>query len=255
MSEIDQFQWFIDRGIINEVIRIIKSGKESNIYLTVRRKNERDIYVIGKYHLDRTHRNFKREQSYRSGWQYLNKSNQRAVKKMSKYGQKYIQKRWVSEEWETLRTLWKANASVPTPVITNDNIILMTLIGDPDNPAPKLSEITLTRDQWDEAFHQIMDNVRIMTKLYIVHGDLSPYNILYWDDKVWVIDFPQAVDLEKNTNGAELLYRDLKNVCDFFERKGVVHDPGTLFRELLGMNYERGKTYLELMVLNGISSS
>ena len=96
----------------------------------------------------------------------------------------------------------------------------------------------------------MMDNVRIMTKNFLVHGDLSAYNILYQDGKIWVIDFPQTTDLEKNTNGADLLYRDLKNVCNFFARKGVVRDPETLFKELLNMEYEQGKSYLELMVLN-----
>ena len=127
----------------------------------------------------------------------------------------------------------------------------MTLIGTHDNPAPKLSEIELSEEGWLDAFNQVMDNVRIMTKQFLVHGDLSPYNILYWEDKVWIIDFPQTTDLEKNTNGADLLYRDLKNVCDFFARKGIIHEPENLFKELLGMEYEEGKSYLELMVLNG----
>lgn len=252
MSGFEGFGWFIERGIINEVIRIIKSGKESEIYLTVRRKNGREIYVVGKMHLSREHRGFKREIMYRSGWHFFNKENQRAVKKMTRYGRQYIEARWIAEEWEALRTLWKAKASVPTPVITHENIILMTYIGDVDHPAPKLSEVQLSRDQWDDAFHQVIDNQRIMLKHFLVHGDLSPYNILYWEGKVWFIDFPQTVDLEKNTNSVDLLYRDLKNVCTFFNRKGVNHDPHALFEELLEMKYEPGKTYLELMVLNDI---
>ena len=95
-----------------------------------------------------------------------------------------------------------------------------------------------------------MDNVRIMTKNFLVHGDLSAYNMLYQDGKLWVINFPQTTDLEKNTNWVDLLYRDLKNVCIFFRRKGVDHEAETLFKELLNMEYEQGKTYLELMVLN-----
>ncbi len=244
------FDQFINRGVINEVVRIIKSGKEAEIYLTVRHKEDRDIYVVGKVHLDKVHRNFKNEHMYRAGWQMVGKANQRAIDRMTKYGQKYIQNRWVMEEWNAMRTLWKAGASVPTPVTLNDNVILMTLIGTHDNPAPKLSEIELTEEGWLDAFNQVMDNVTIMTKNFLVHGDLSPFNILYWEDKVWIIDFPQTVDIEKNTNGTDLLYRDLKNVCDFFARKGVVRDPETLFKELLGMEYEEGTSYLELMVLN-----
>jgi RIO kinase 1 len=244
------FDQFINRGVINEVVRIIKSGKEAEIYLTVRHKEDRDIYVVGKVHLDKKHRNFKNEQVYRSGWQMVGKANQRAIDRMTKYGQQYIQKRWVMEEWNTLRTLWKAGASVPTPVTVNDGVILMSLIGTHDNPAPKLSDIELSEEGWLGAFNQVIRNVKIMIKHFLVHGDLSPFNILFWEGTVWVIDFPQTVDIEKNINGTDLLYRDLKNVCDFFARKGVNRNPGTLFKELLGMEYEEGKSYLELMVLN-----
>ncbi len=119
------FDQFINRGVINEVIRIIKSGKEAEIYLTVRHKKDRDIYVVSKVHLDKKHRNFKNEQVYRAGWQMVGKANQRAIDRMTRYGQQYIQKRWVMEEWNALRTLWKEGASVPTPVTVNDGVILM----------------------------------------------------------------------------------------------------------------------------------
>jgi RIO kinase 1 len=250
MSVSDKFQYFIDRGIINEVIRVIKSGKESEIYLAVRWKKGKDIFVAGKVHLERAHRNFRREILYRSGWNIKERTSRKAVKNMTRYGQIYIQNRWVSEEWNAMRTLWKEGASVPTPIIQHYNIILMTLIGDGGEAAPKLAEVELTRDEWEDAFHQMMDNVRIMTKNFLVHGDLSAYNMLHQDGKLWVIDFPQTTDLEKNTNGADLLYRDLRNVCNFFARKGVDHDPETLFRDLLNMEYEQGKSYLEMMVLN-----
>jgi RIO kinase 1 len=65
-----------------------------------------------------------------------------------------------------------------------------------------------------------------------VHGDLSPFNVLYWRGGVKIIDFPQAVDARFNPNAFFLLRRDLENVCHYFERFGVAADPDRLAGQL-----------------------
>ncbi len=52
-----------------------------------------------------------------------------------------------------------------------DSAILMDYIGNEATPAPLLLG---AEDR--------------------VHGDLSPYNILYWDEQITIIDLPQMVD-------------------------------------------------------------
>ena len=63
----------------------------------------------------------------------------------------------------------------------------------------------------------------------LVHGGLSPYYILVWEGKAWIIDLPQAVDLYRNDGAMGLLYRDLSNVADYFSDRGVESDASDLF--------------------------
>jgi RIO kinase 1 len=75
------------------------------------------------------------------------------------------------------------------------------------------------------AFDAVMRNIELMLKLNLVHGDLSSHNILWWQGRAVIIDFPQAVDPRFNNNAHEFLRRDLGNVCDYFGRQGVEADP------------------------------
>ncbi len=69
---------------------------------------------------------------------------------------------------------------------------------------------------------------------HVVHGDLSPYNVLYWQGRPVIIDFPQAVDARENPNAQMLLARDVANVCRYFARQGVDCDPVAIADELWG---------------------
>jgi RIO kinase 1 len=66
----------------------------------------------------------------------------------------------------------------------------------------------------------------------VVHGDLSPFNVLVWEGRIWVIDFPQAVDPRKNRHAESLLARDVIRICDHFARRGAVRDGEGFARDL-----------------------
>ena len=72
-----------------------------------------------------------------------------------------------------------------------------------------------------------------LTRTGTVHADLSPYNLLWWRDRLWMIDFPQAVDLLQNPHGFDLLHHDVITMTTWFTRKGVPCDGEALFAELL----------------------
>jgi RIO kinase 1 len=55
----------------------------------------------------------------------------------------------------------------------------------------------------------------------VVHGDLSAYNVLVWDDRITVIDLPQAVDVRTNRHARGLLERDVVRIYDHLERYGA----------------------------------
>jgi len=65
------------------------------------------------------------------------------------------------------------------------------------------------------------------------HGDLSAFNLLWWEGELVFIDFPQAVDLATNPSGLDFLHRDVLNVCRWFARRGVERDAEEVFADLL----------------------
>ena len=67
--------------------------------------------------------------------------------------------------------------------------------------------------------------------------DSGDVNILWWDDRLWFIDFPQASDIAHNPHALDFLHRDLHNICAWFNRKGVGCDPEALFAELLAVTF------------------
>ena len=71
----------------------------------------------------------------------------------------------------------------------------------------------------------------------LVHGDLSPYNLLLADDRLVVIDLPQLVDLVANPQGFDLLHRDCLNVASWFVRRGLAVDAEELFGDLVAAAY------------------
>ena len=77
-----------------------------------------------------------------------------------------------------------------------------------------------------------MRNVELFLYRNVIHGDLSPYNILVWDGQATLIDLPQAVDPRKNRHARGLLERDLYRVCEHFERFGVRRSAGQLTADL-----------------------
>lgn len=118
------------------------------------------------------------------------------------------------KEFQALRLAFEHNVAVPKPISQNRHAIVMGII-----EGAELS-------QWKEledpvkVFEEILVNVK---KAYleagIIHADLSDYNIIVQPDMhVLIIDWPQYVT-RKHPNAQDLLFRDIKNVVDFFVRK------------------------------------
>jgi RIO kinase 1 len=110
---------------------------------------------------------------------------------------------------------------------------MLEYLGDDDGAAPRLVNADLDRTGVAEMFEQAVRALKLMTGARIVHADLSPYNLLVWDGRLYVIDLPQAVDIAVNPNGYEFLHRDVVNLLTWFRRKGVDCDPDEVFATLL----------------------
>ena len=227
------FEHFLDEGLIEKVIRPIKSGKEASVYLV--RANPRTtgetLAALKVFHPpDR--RAFRDEGIYRDGEFIKPRRVRVAVEKRTTFGKVVAAAIWVDREWEMLKTLSAAGADVPRPIMRSDRGLLMTYIGDEDDAAPQLRSYRPDPDEAEELLRQVIRNVELFLYRNVIHGDLSPYNILVWDGQVTLIDLPQAVDPRKNRHARALLERDLHRVCEHFERFGVRRSAGELTADL-----------------------
>jgi RIO kinase 1 len=83
-------------------------------------------------------------------------------------------------------------------------------------------------------YEYVLSQIEKIVKAGLVHSDLSPYNILFFN-KPYIIDFSQAVPL-KHVLAKEFLRRDIKNINLYFEKLGTkVKDEEELFNNLSGM--------------------
>jgi RIO kinase 1 len=122
---------------------------------------------------------------------------------------------------------------VPFPVSNEGDAILMEYVGSREEAAPRLAQYRTDRSGLRDLFDQVRAGVLALALAGVVHADLSPYNVLVWEGRVWLIDLPQAVPYLANLDATDLLHRDCTNVCAWFVRKGLEVDAEDLFVEAL----------------------
>jgi RIO kinase 1 len=88
----------------------------------------------------------------------------------------------------------------------------------------------------------------IMLQHNIVHGDLSAYNIMYWEGKIYIIDFPQVVNIKENRHAREILTRDVMRVCEYFQNLGLKINPERLANRLWRGFGKKAENQEELLV-------
>ncbi|HSO13364.1 MAG TPA: RIO1 family regulatory kinase/ATPase, partial [Anaerolineales bacterium] len=128
---------------------------------------------------------------------------------------------WIAYECKTLEKLYEAGADVPKPYAMLKNSIMMEYIGDEGNAAPTLNTVSLDRDEARQLFDRVIFNLNLLLQNERIHGDLSAYNILYWDGDIRLIDFPQVVHPEMNPSAWTIFLRDVTRVCQYFNSQGI----------------------------------
>lgn len=238
--------WLIDGPFEDRTLGVLKSGKEAEVFLVERRDTSRACLLAHKRFRPRhpkkgelrelgfTHGAiYRHDKVYRAGWN-LNSRDKRAVETGTHYGQEVRERLWPANEFTMLQRAWAAGASVPFPVGRTDDGILMELIGDFDEVAPRLVQARLDGEELRLARDQLLADVGRLASAGIVHADLSVYNLLWWRGRLVIIDFPQAVDAATNLEAPNLLHRDLANVATWFARRGVPVDVERTFADLVG---------------------
>jgi RIO kinase 1 len=232
VSQEAAFDEFFSNGYITHIIRPLSSGKEATVSLCRATETVGGGLFAMKVYRERDHRSFKNDTAYKAGRVILNGHDRRAVAKKSAYGREFESAWWTGREWEVLQQFHEIGADVPRPVAAGDGAILMEYIGDEEHSAPQLRHVRLSQGEGKEILDRLLWNVELALRHNLVHADLSPYNVLWWEGEATIIDLPQAVDPRSNPNAPELLARDVENICRHFERYGVRSNAGAIARGL-----------------------
>lgn len=102
--------------------------------------------------------------------------------------------------------------------------MLIRLIGTEDTPAPRLSDASLTPEEARSAWQQAVQGMADLLRPGDVHGDYSTYNLLWWENTLTIIDFPQLTT-RTNPHFGQLLRRDAENLATSFRKHGL-HETG-----------------------------
>lgn len=202
-------QPLIDDGIIDEVIRSLKSGKEATVYIVRSATEQR----CAKVYRDMAQRSFQQRSRYQEGRKVRGSRQARAIGKKTRYGRKEEESSWKNAEVSALYQLTAAGVRVPRPYGYFNGVLIMELITDAaGRAAPRLGEVELTAAQACEYHSFLIKQVVRMLCVGLIHGDLSAYNVLVGSDGPVIIDLPQAVNASGNNGALPMLERDLNNI-------------------------------------------
>jgi len=202
-------QALIDDGVIDEVLRPLKSGKEAAVYVV----RSGDEVRCAKVYKDMAQRSFQQRVQYQEGRKVRGSREARAIGKATKYGRKQQETAWKNTEVDALYQLRDAGVRVPEPHGYYHGVLVMELVTDTDGfSAPRLGEVELTAEQAREFHAVLMRQVVLMLCCGLIHGDLSQYNVLVGPDGPVVIDFPQVVSAAGNNAARRMLLRDVNNL-------------------------------------------
>ena len=210
----------LNKGIIESLVGIISAGKEANVYLGYY-KNHIEI-AIKVYKIDKQIAKWMNE--YLIGDPRFSRL---------KNNIRYIINAWAKKEFKNLKRARLNGIPVPNPIAVKDNVLIMEFIGMQGTPAPRLKEIEIKGDI-NFYYHQMIQIIKdLYKKAHLVHADLSEFNILYWQEKLTVIDMSQSV-LSDHPKARYYLARDIKNINLYFQKKGIqVIPPDVIYEEVI----------------------
>src|SRR6201996_5594523 len=227
MKTPSSLQPLIDDGVIDEVVRSLKSGKEATVYL-VRSGGQ---LRCAKVYRDMGQRSFQRRAQYQEGRKVRGSRQARAMSKSTRFGRKEQEAAWKNAEVDALYQLIGAGVRVPRPFGYFNDVLIMELVSDAEgNPAPRLGEVELSPELAREYHRVLIRQIVRMLGVGLIHGDLSEFNVLVAPDGPVIIDLPQVVNAAGNNGALAMLERDVNNI------RGTL---GRFAPELLETQYAR----------------
>ena len=212
---------FGSQGLITDVLGPIGSGKEATVYSCVAHPTVGVERLAAKVYRSDRFKAFRGIGGYAGTRGHRDTRSTRAMQTGTAVGRRMAHHEWVGWEWEVLCRVHDAGADVPEPLARSADAILMEHIGDGAGPAPKLRAVALDADAARGALERLLRNVEIFLDCHLVHGDLSEYNILWWEGRPWVIDVPQSVDARSHGDAFQYLSRDVANLERCFRAHAI----------------------------------
>jgi RIO kinase 1 len=202
-------QPLIEDGVIDEVVRSLKSGKEATVYVV--RAGER--VLCAKVYRDMGQRSFQKRAQYQEGRKVRGSRQTRAIGKSTRFGRKEQEAAWKNAEVDALYQLVAVDVRVPRPYGYFNDVLLMEMVTDAaGDPAPRLGEVDLSAETALEYHAFLIRQVVRMLAIGLIHGDLSEFNVLVGQDGPVIIDLPQVVNAAGNNGALAMLQRDVNNL-------------------------------------------
>jgi len=233
-------------GWFDTVLYRVRSGKEAAVYCCEAKPSTGLDLIAAKVYLPPGSRAVKYYENYTHGhesipdedinpqpiqgrWRKMQRSDQQRRKEIA----------WVRHEYQIHQTLYNAGAKTPQPLALNDNAILTSYVGDRRLPAQTLLRVKVKPLDAGKLFMQLLDQIALFLSQDLIHGDLSPHNVLMWHGDFTIIDLPQAVNAQTHPEAFSLLHRDIDRLCKHFQRFKLEADPKP-FAETMWTQYIQG---------------
>jgi RIO kinase 1 len=208
----------VHRGLFSTIDYPISTGKEGGVF---RATAEDGLRAVKIYRIGNT--------TFRNLPPYAMEQLRREASARN-YGGLVLA--WTRREHTILGRLVESGVRAPRPYGHYRNVLVMEFIGSAEGAAPRLKDTPIedATALYEELVREIGGMVR---KARLVHGDLSPYNVLYHEDRVVLIDVAQAVPVE-HPAARGLIERDLANFSKFLERLGHRVSPAQFLEDVGG---------------------
>jgi RIO kinase 1 len=238
-EHLGQFQ---KNHLILDVVRRVKAGKEATVYACSGHPSTGRAVIAAKLYRERSLRSSKNAGQYQEGRGTLDEDGNavrhrswrldKAIEQKTKRGRAATEISWLMHEFTLLQTLHARGGDVPEPIAHAEHALLMEFIGEGLDAAPTLNDVDLDAGEAKRLFERVVFNIELMLELGWVHGDLSPYNLLYHRGRIVLIDFPQVVDCQNNPRARGIFERDVERVSEYFAGVGFCADNQRLARQL-----------------------
>ncbi|MBN8280502.1 MAG: serine protein kinase RIO [Gammaproteobacteria bacterium] len=243
-------QPLIDDGIIDEVIRPLKSGKEASVYVV----RCGDVVRCAKVYKDMGQRSFQNRVTYQEGRQVRGSRQARAMARSTRFGRREQETAWKNTEVDALYRLAAAGVRVPEPVGYFNGVLVMEMITDAEGfSAPGLGDVELGPEQAREFHAFLVGQIVRMLCAGLIHGDLSEYNVLVGPEGPVIIDLPQVVSASGNNNARMMLIRDVNNISATLARFDPALAAGK-FGEEMWQLFEQGLLRPETVLTGNFTS-